>query len=85
MRLNSRPWAEVTIDGKHIGPTPLLNVALRAGSHTVQLENPQFGLKKTVKIQIEAGETKTQVIDLQQLRLPCGWTAFDQVLRDARG
>jgi hypothetical protein len=65
LRLNSRPWAEVTIDGKPAGATPLLNVELAAGAHTVTLSNPQFGLKKSVKLQIVAGETLTKVVDLQ--------------------
>jgi eukaryotic-like serine/threonine-protein kinase len=65
LRLNSRPWAEVSIDGKRVGNTPLTNHPLPAGAHTVRLVNPQFGLKKTLKIEIEPGQTLTQVVDLE--------------------
>jgi len=65
LRLNSRPWSEVTIDGKVVGNTPLMNHALPAGPHTVRLSNPQFRTSKTLKIQIEPGKTVTRVVDLQ--------------------
>lgn len=65
LRLNSRPWSEVSIDGKRVGNTPIMGHSLSAGSHTVRLENPQFGLKKTIEVRIEPGKTVTKVVDLQ--------------------
>jgi serine/threonine-protein kinase len=65
LRLNSRPWSEVSIDGRPIGNTPLMNVTLSAGSHRVVLRNPQFGLEKSLKITIAAGQVVTRVIELQ--------------------
>ena len=66
LRINARPWATVTIDGKQIGITPQIDVKLSAGAHTVRLENPQFGLSKTLKVRIAANETLTKVVDLQR-------------------
>jgi serine/threonine-protein kinase len=65
LRINSRPWAEVSIDGRPVGNTPLMNLTLSAGAHRVRLKNPQFGLEKTIKVQIVAGDVLTKVVDLQ--------------------
>lgn len=64
LRINSRPWSTVTVDGKRVGNTPLLNLKLSAGRHTVKLVNSQMGLSKTIKVTIKSGETTTQVLNL---------------------
>ncbi|MEY4510594.1 MAG: hypothetical protein RLZZ450_2716, partial [Pseudomonadota bacterium] len=65
LRINSRPWSQVTIDGRALGNTPQMNVALPAGNHRVTLVNPEFNLKKTLTITIKPGQTETQIISLQ--------------------
>jgi len=40
---NAQPWAEVWIDGEHVGETPIGNVAMPIGPHTVVFRHPQFG------------------------------------------
>ena len=65
LRINSRPWSQVSIDGRPVGNTPQTTLQLRAGLHTVRLVNPDFGLKKSIKLRIAAGETLTKVVDLQ--------------------
>ncbi|HEX5657338.1 MAG TPA: PEGA domain-containing protein, partial [Polyangiales bacterium] len=65
LRINSRPWAQVVIDGRPIGNTPQMNVPLPAGNHRVQLVNPEFNLKKNLTITIKSGQTETQIIALQ--------------------
>jgi eukaryotic-like serine/threonine-protein kinase len=65
LRINSRPWSQVTIDGRPIGNTPQMNVALPAGNHRVTLVNPEFNLKKNLTITIKPGQTETQIISLQ--------------------
>jgi hypothetical protein len=65
LRINSRPWSQVTVDGRAIGNTPQMNVALPAGNHRVTLMNPEFNLKKTLTITIKPGQTETQIISLQ--------------------
>ena len=66
LRLNSRPWAQVTVDGRPIGNTPQQNLQLSPGKHKLQLSNPQLGLAKSVTINIKAGETQTQVVNLAE-------------------
>jgi len=65
LRINSRPWSQVTIDGRAIGNTPQMNVALPSGNHRVTLVNPEFNLKKNLTITIKPGQTETQIISLQ--------------------
>jgi serine/threonine-protein kinase len=66
LRLNSRPWSQVAVDGKPVGNTPQQNLQLSAGKHKIQLSNTQLGLTKTVSVTIKAGETLTQVVNLAE-------------------
>jgi hypothetical protein len=61
LKLNSTPWSEVYIDKQHIGHTPVLGLQLPAGKHTVELQNPQSGQRKKLKIKIKAGEVLTKI------------------------
>jgi hypothetical protein len=44
--LNALPWAEVLIDGRPVGTTPLANLAVPIGHHEVVFRHPQFGERK---------------------------------------
>ena len=49
--INASPWADVSIDGRSIGVTPLGDVAVVAGSHEVMWRHPQLGeRRKTVVV-----------------------------------
>jgi serine/threonine-protein kinase len=64
LRVNSRPWSRVYIDGRMVGNTPQMQLSLAAGWHTLTLVNPDFGLQKVVTIRIKPGELVTKIIDL---------------------
>jgi hypothetical protein len=64
LRVNTRPWSQVSIDGKAIGNTPQMNLQLRAGTHTVVLSNPDFGVTKSLVVTIKPDETVTRVLTL---------------------
>jgi hypothetical protein len=64
LKLNSIPWAEVYVDKRHVGHTPLMGLSLRPGKHVVRLENPSLGVSKTLRVKLTAGETVTQVVKL---------------------
>ena len=66
LRVQTRPWSKVSIDGRPVGTTPLMNVPLSAGKHTLTFVNDDFGIQKTVKVQIEAGQVLTQVLTLTE-------------------
>ena len=46
INLNATPWAEVFIDGKRIGETPIGNFPIAIGPHEVLFRNPQLGEKR---------------------------------------
>jgi serine/threonine-protein kinase len=51
LSINATPWAEVSIDGRALGETPIANVTARAGSHELVFRHPQHGeLKQTVVV-----------------------------------
>jgi serine/threonine-protein kinase len=63
LKLVVLPWAEVTVDGRSVGTTPLKPIILRPGVHTVVLNNPGFQpLNK--KVTIRGGAATTLEVDL---------------------
>jgi hypothetical protein len=46
INLNAAPWAEVWIDGKRVGETPIGNLAVSIGPHEVIFRHPQLGEKR---------------------------------------
>lgn len=64
LRINSRPWSQVFIDDKPVGTTPLLNVSVSAGQHSIRLVNSVFGMRKTFDISVAPGENLSQVVSL---------------------
>ena len=65
LRINSRPWSQVFIDGRLIGNTPQMAVSVPAGRYTVRLSNPELGMSKTIVVQVAAGELVTRVESLE--------------------
>jgi hypothetical protein len=50
------PWARVRIDGREHGQTPLKNIELPAGPHTVRITNPELGKDDTEKLRLKPGQ-----------------------------
>ena len=46
--VNALPWAEIIIDGKPAGPTPIGNLSIPIGSHEIVWRHPQLGERKRV-------------------------------------
>lgn len=67
LNINAVPvWAYVYVDGqKQDRPTPLYNLRLKAGTHTVRLVNPKLGLTKTRKINVRAGKSSDLVVEMK--------------------
>jgi hypothetical protein len=66
LRLNSRPWAQVFVDGRMVGNTPVMNMPLSAGSHSIKLVNPQLGMSKNLKVKIQNGQVTTKIVELME-------------------
>jgi hypothetical protein len=45
ININASPWAEVFIDGRRVGETPIGNLTLTIGPHDVLFRHPQLGEK----------------------------------------
>jgi hypothetical protein len=54
IHLNALPWAEVSIDGKSIGETPIGNFAIPIGPHRVVFRHPELG-EQTIDTVVKAG------------------------------
>lgn len=46
VNLNAAPWAEVWVDGKRIGDTPIGNLAVPIGPHEILFRHPELGEKR---------------------------------------
>ncbi len=57
--INAYPWANVTLDGKDLGRTPVRAHKVSAGSHTVVLKNPDFKAPFKTRIKVKKDEKKT--------------------------
>jgi serine/threonine protein kinase len=66
VNLNATPWAQVKIDGRDIGNTPLKGILLAAGRHTITLSNPPQNLHRKIVIEVDANCGQTFLIDLRR-------------------
>jgi serine/threonine-protein kinase len=46
LSINAEPWAQVLIDDRPIGDTPLANVSVSLGEHEVVFRHPQLGERR---------------------------------------
>jgi serine/threonine-protein kinase len=61
LRINSRPWAHVYVDGSPKGYTPVSALQVSAGTHRVQLINAGLQMTKTFEVYVRPGETVTRI------------------------
>jgi hypothetical protein len=64
LRVNSRPWAQIHVDGRLVGNTPQMALRLSPGKHTVLLVNPELKARKTFTVQIKRGSVTTKIVEL---------------------
>jgi hypothetical protein len=63
--LNALPWAEVFVDGRSLGETPLGQVPMAVGVHEVVFRHPQFG-EQSRSITVGAGGSTRISVDLRK-------------------
>jgi len=66
LRINSRPWSQVFVDGQLVGNTPQFGVVVTAGRHTIRLVNPEFDMSKTFTVNVAPGESLTRIETLTE-------------------
>lgn len=64
--INALPWAEVKLDGRALGSTPVRRATTDAGKHTLELRCPPLGRSARVSLQPKAGETLRVLVNLNQ-------------------
>jgi eukaryotic-like serine/threonine-protein kinase len=62
LRILVTPWADVSVDGRPVGMTPLAQLTLPAGSYALMLTHPQYK-PYTRRVTIHPGETVTVRFD----------------------
>jgi serine/threonine protein kinase len=65
LRLNTKPWTEVYLKKKKLGLTPLVDVKLPVGKHTLTLINAERGIEKAIQITIDADKTNNLFVEVQ--------------------
>ena len=55
LSINATPWADVFVDGRAVGQTPLGNLPVTIGDHLVEFRHPEYGTKQeTVRVTLKA-------------------------------
>ena len=55
ININAVPWAEVLIDGKSVGETPIGNLSIPLGEHEIVFRHPQLGeVRRTAVVRSDA-------------------------------
>jgi PEGA domain len=62
VNINAQPWAEVWIDGKKVGETPLANLSVPLGAREIVFKHPQFG-ERRVTTTIVSGTAAAVTMD----------------------
>ncbi len=66
LKINSLPASSIVLDGKPIGVTPQAHVTVSPGTHTIMFVNSEQSLKKTITVDVKAGETKAAFAKLRE-------------------
>jgi hypothetical protein len=61
--VNASPWAEVTVDGRRVGETPIGGLQLPIGVHILVFRHPELG-EKTTRVIVRADEPARIGVDM---------------------
>jgi PEGA domain len=65
LHVNALPWAEVFVDGRRYGETPLGSIALPIGGHQVTLRHPELG-ERSMSVTVKSGVPTRLSVDLRK-------------------
>jgi hypothetical protein len=65
VNLNAQPWAEVWVDNRRVGETPIGNLSLPIGPHEVVFRHPQLGERRQA-ISVTAGTPVRLSVDMRK-------------------
>ncbi|MCK5554396.1 MAG: PEGA domain-containing protein, partial [Deltaproteobacteria bacterium] len=64
LKIKVIPWADVYVDGKRKGTTPLKSLELAAGEHTVLVQNRRLGAERSFRVMIKPNEVVSKEVNL---------------------
>jgi hypothetical protein len=64
LSLGSRPWAEVWIDGRRAGVTPLVSLPVRCGKHELRFLSREANVERRETIIVPEGQSVKKVVTL---------------------
>jgi serine/threonine-protein kinase len=64
LRINAEPWAHVTLDGRPLGETPLMDVEVEPGRHRLRFEHVPSEAIEERTIDVDPGEQRDIIVDL---------------------
>ena len=62
------PWANVTVDGRSVGTTPIAAISLPAGPHSVGLQNSELGVSRSSSVVVRSGKLTTLKVNLRSTK-----------------
>jgi serine/threonine-protein kinase len=65
LTIDTSPWSQVSVGGKVLGQTPLVNVKLPAGNQVLTLHNGDQGIDTSYTVSIESGKTTVRRIGIE--------------------
>ena len=65
LSVNAMPWAELWVDGSHVGETPLGNVPVRIGRHDIVFKHPQLG-ERRLQVLVRADTPARVSVDMSK-------------------
>jgi hypothetical protein len=65
LNINALPWAEVWVDGKRVGETPIGNYRVSVGNHEVVFRHPELGERRHI-VTVSARGTTRVAVDLRK-------------------
>jgi hypothetical protein len=63
--LESKPWADVWIDGRRAGSSPLNDLPISCGMHEIVFTSRELGVERRISLTLHPGETVKRVVDLE--------------------
>ncbi len=65
LTLSAAPWAEVSLDGRKLGTTPVRKLKVRSGAHVLRFECPPLGKSGRVSFTIKSDADARVMLDLR--------------------
>jgi serine/threonine-protein kinase len=64
LSLKTEPWTHVTLNGKALGDTPLIEFPMPAGRHVLKLTNEQEKVDTNIEVEVRPGQVTKKVLRL---------------------